>query len=85
MYPRRCLALQDYTLIYIPPKGRLQYIDHIIRIPPRLHPHRFVLGCSPAHHGLTQVEFAMTDLGDLQHFLGITVTHSTDGLLLSHR
>jgi hypothetical protein len=28
-------------------------------------------------------EFAMTDLGELHHFLGITVTHSTDGLFLS--
>jgi len=30
-------------------------------------------------------EFAMTDLGDLHHFLGISVTHSTDGLFLSQR
>jgi hypothetical protein len=28
-------------------------------------------------------EFAMTDLGDLHHFLGITVTHSTNDLFLS--
>jgi hypothetical protein len=28
-------------------------------------------------------EFVMTDLGDLHHFLGITVTRSTDGLFLS--
>ena len=27
----------------------------------------------------------MTDLGDLHHFLGISVTHSTDGLFLSQR
>ncbi|WVZ62945.1 hypothetical protein U9M48_012633, partial [Paspalum notatum var. saurae] len=31
------------------------------------------------------VEFAMTDLGDLHHFLGISVTRSSDGLVLSHR
>jgi hypothetical protein len=30
-------------------------------------------------------EFAMTDLGDLHHFLGISVTRSSDGLLLSQR
>ena len=30
-------------------------------------------------------EFAMTDLGDLHHFLGISVTHSSDGLFLSQR
>ena len=30
-------------------------------------------------------EFAMTDLGDLRHFLGISVTRSTDGLFLSQR
>ena len=28
-------------------------------------------------------EFAMTDLGDLHHFLGISVTRSSDGLFLS--
>ena len=28
-------------------------------------------------------EFAMTDLGDLHHFLGIAVSRSTDGLFLS--
>ena len=27
----------------------------------------------------------MTDLGDLHHFLGISVTRSTDGLFLSQR
>jgi hypothetical protein len=30
-------------------------------------------------------EFAMTDLGELHHFLGISVTRSTDGLFLSQR
>jgi transposase InsO family protein len=30
-------------------------------------------------------EFAMTDLGDLHHFLGIAVTRSSDGLFLSQR
>jgi len=30
-------------------------------------------------------EFAMTDLGDLHHFLGISVTRSTDGHFLSQR
>jgi hypothetical protein len=37
---------------------------------------------------LTQLlhsEFAMTDLGDLHHFLGISVTRSADGLFLSQR
>ncbi|WVZ67198.1 LOW QUALITY PROTEIN: hypothetical protein U9M48_016313 [Paspalum notatum var. saurae] len=30
-------------------------------------------------------EFAMTDLGDLHHFLGISVTRSSEGLFLSQR
>ncbi|WVZ64738.1 hypothetical protein U9M48_014215 [Paspalum notatum var. saurae] len=30
-------------------------------------------------------EFAMTDLGDLHHFLGISITRSVDGLFLSQR
>jgi hypothetical protein len=30
-------------------------------------------------------EFAMTDLGELHHFFGISVTRSTDGLFLSQR
>jgi hypothetical protein len=30
-------------------------------------------------------EFAMTDLGDLHHFLGITVTRDSSGLFLSQR
>jgi hypothetical protein len=30
-------------------------------------------------------EFAMTDLGDLYHFLGISITCSSDGLFLSQR
>ena len=30
-------------------------------------------------------EFAMTDLGELHHFLGISVTRSSDGLFLSQR
>ena len=30
-------------------------------------------------------EFAMTDLGELQHFLGISITRSSDGLFLSQR
>jgi hypothetical protein len=30
-------------------------------------------------------EFAMTDLGDLHHFLGISVSRSADGLFLSQR
>ena len=30
-------------------------------------------------------EFAMTDLGDLHHFLGISVTRSLEGLFLSQR
>jgi hypothetical protein len=37
---------------------------------------------------LTQLlhsEFAMTDLGDLYHFLGISVTRSADGLFFSQR
>ena len=29
------------------------------------------------------VNFAMTYLSDLHHFLGIAVSHSTDGLFLS--
>jgi hypothetical protein len=32
-----------------------------------------------------QREFAMTDMGQLHHFLGITVTHCDDGLFLSQR
>jgi hypothetical protein len=34
---------------------------------------------------LLHSEFAMTDLGDLHHFLGISVTRSADGLFLSQR
>jgi hypothetical protein len=34
---------------------------------------------------LLHSEFAMTDLGDLHHFLGISVTRSKDGLFLSQR
>jgi len=30
-------------------------------------------------------EFAMTDLGDLHHFLGISITRSSEGLFLSQR
>ena len=30
-------------------------------------------------------EFAMTDLGALHHFLGVSVTRSSDGLSLSQR
>jgi hypothetical protein len=30
-------------------------------------------------------EFTMTDLGELHHFLGISITRSTDGLFLSQR
>jgi hypothetical protein len=30
-----------------------------------------------------QREFAMTDMGQLHHFLGISVTHCADGLFLS--
>ena len=33
--------------------------------------------------GRLHAEFAMTDLGDLHHFLGISVTHTSDGLFLS--
>ena len=32
-----------------------------------------------------QREFAMTDMGQLHHFLGISVTRSADGLFLSQR
>jgi hypothetical protein len=32
-----------------------------------------------------QREFAMTDMGQLHHFLGISMTRSTDGLFLSQR
>ena len=34
---------------------------------------------------LLHSEFAMTDLGDLHHFLGISVTRSSYGLFLSQR
>ena len=34
---------------------------------------------------LLQYEFAMTDLGDLHHFLGIAVTRSSGGFFLSQR
>jgi hypothetical protein len=30
-------------------------------------------------------EFAMTNLGDLHHFLGISITHTSDGLFRSQR
>jgi hypothetical protein len=32
-----------------------------------------------------QREFAMTDMGQLHHFLGISMTRSADGLFLSQR
>jgi hypothetical protein len=32
-----------------------------------------------------QREFAMTDMGQLHHFLGIYVTHCTNGLFLSQQ
>ncbi|XP_014660860.1 uncharacterized protein LOC106804396 [Setaria italica] len=35
--------------------------------------------------GRLHSEFTMTDLGDLHHFLGISVTHSSQGLFLSQR
>jgi len=35
--------------------------------------------------GALQREFAMTDMGQLNHFLGISVTRSADGLFLSQR
>jgi hypothetical protein len=35
--------------------------------------------------GRLHTEFAMTDLGDLHHFLGISVTRSSDGMFLSQR
>jgi len=35
--------------------------------------------------GRLHIEFAMTDLGALHHFLGISVTRSLDGLFLSER
>jgi hypothetical protein len=35
--------------------------------------------------GRLHTEFAMTDLGALHHFLGISVTRSSDGLFLSQR
>ena len=35
--------------------------------------------------GRLHAEFAMTDLGDLHHFLGISVTRTSEGLLLSQR
>jgi hypothetical protein len=39
------------------------------------------------HHIIAalQREFAMTDMGQLHHFLGISVSHCTDGLFLSQR
>jgi len=39
------------------------------------------------HHIIQRLlsEFAMTDLEDLHHFLGISVTRSPDGLFLSQR
>jgi hypothetical protein len=35
--------------------------------------------------GALQREFAMTDMGQLHHFLGISVTRSIDSLFLSQR
>jgi hypothetical protein len=35
--------------------------------------------------GRLHTEFAMTDLGALHHFLGISITRSSDGLFLSQR
>jgi hypothetical protein len=33
--------------------------------------------------GLLHLEFIVTDLGTLHHFLGISILHSSDGLILS--
>ena len=38
-----------------------------------------------SHHCKPQLKFVMTDLSVLHHFLGISVTCSTDGLFLSQR
>jgi hypothetical protein len=56
----------------------LLYVDDIILTAslPRLL-HRII--------ELLHSEFAMTDLGDLHHFLGISVTRSSNGLFLSQR
>jgi hypothetical protein len=35
--------------------------------------------------GALQREFAMTDMGQLHHFLGISMTHFANGLFLSQR
>jgi hypothetical protein len=35
--------------------------------------------------GRLHTEFAMTDLGDLHHFLGISITRTSNGLFLSQR
>lgn len=35
--------------------------------------------------GRLHAEFAMTDLGTLHHFLGISITRYSDGLFLSQR
>jgi hypothetical protein len=56
----------------------LLYVDDII-----------VTASSPAllQHVTSRLssEFAMTDLGDLQHFLGISVTRDSSGMFLSQR
>ncbi|WVZ52288.1 hypothetical protein U9M48_003364 [Paspalum notatum var. saurae] len=56
----------------------LLYVDDIIfsASPPALHQHIMVLLHS---------EFVMTDLGALHHFLGISVSRSSDGMFLFQR
>ncbi|WVZ83487.1 LOW QUALITY PROTEIN: hypothetical protein U9M48_030629, partial [Paspalum notatum var. saurae] len=47
--------------------------------------HRFVSGISSSAHCFPAQSFPMKDLGPLQHFLGIAVTRSSSGMLLSQR
>jgi hypothetical protein len=56
----------------------LLYVDDII----------LTASSTPLLRRITELlhsEFVMTDLGDLHHFLGISVTRSADGLFLSQR
>ncbi|WVZ90303.1 LOW QUALITY PROTEIN: hypothetical protein U9M48_036613, partial [Paspalum notatum var. saurae] len=74
------VASASDTSLFVYKKGGdlaylLLYVDDII----------LTAFSSTACHGSLHSEFAMTDLGNLHHFLGISVMRSSDGLFLSQR
>ncbi|WVZ62807.1 hypothetical protein U9M48_012509 [Paspalum notatum var. saurae] len=82
----RCLgfvpAVSDTSLfVYKEGTGTaylLLYVDDIVLTASSSTLLQTIMGCLPS-------EFAVTNLGTLHHFLGISVTRSSDGLFLSQR